>query len=135
MGYHSFDLQTIIYSTLSASSALDSLIGDNKIFDNIPQDTSYPYVVIGNDSSVNTGTKTLDGNEYSVDIEVWSQYRGKKEIKDAMEIIYGLFHNVNYAVSGANMVVSQVRNVQSLIESDGITRHGMISLSVIVYDN
>ncbi len=61
--------------------------------------------------------------------------RGKKEIKDAMERIYALFHDANFAVSGADMVVSQVRNVLTLVESDGITRHGVLTLSVIVYDN
>ena len=135
MGYHSFDLQTIVYSTLNGDSTLDGIIGDNKIFDNVPQDTSYPYVVIGNESAINRGTKTLDGNEYTIDIEVWSQYRGKKEIKEAMERVYNLFHDATYSVSGADMVVSQVRNVITLTENDGITRHGVITLSVIVYDN
>ena len=135
MGYHSFDLQTIVYSTLNGDSTLDGIIGDNKIFDNVPQDTSYPYVVIGNESAINRGTKTLDGNEYTIDIEVWSQYRGKKEIKEAMERVYNLFHDATYSVSGADMVVSQVSNVITLTENDGITRHGVITLSVIVYDN
>ena len=135
MAYHSFDLQTILYSTLDNDSTLDGIVGNNRIFDNVPQDTDYPYVIISNESATNIGTKTLDGNEYSVDIEVWSQYRGKKEIKDAMERIYTLLHDTSYAVSGANMVVSQVRNVVTLTESDGITRHGVIALSVIVYDS
>ncbi len=135
MSFHSFDLQTILYSTLNGDSTLDGIVGDNKIFDNVPQDTSYPYVVIGNESAINRGTKTLDGNEYTIDIEVWSQYRGKKEIKEAMERVYNLFHDATYSVSGADMVVSQVRNVITLTENDGITRHGVITLSVIVYDN
>ena len=134
MGYHSFDLQTIIYTTLDGDSTLDGIVGNNKIFDNVPQDTDYPYVVIGNESAANIGTKSLDGNNYNIDIEVWSQYRGKKQIKEAMERIYNLFNNGSYSVSGADMVVSQVRNVVTLVESDGITRHGVISLSVIVYD-
>ena len=79
MAYHSFDLQTSLYNLLSGDSALDTLIGNNKIFDNVPQNTSYPYVILSNESAQNTGTKTLDGNEYSIDVEVWSQYRGKKK--------------------------------------------------------
>ena len=48
MGYHSFDLQSALYSLLSGDSTLDSLLGDNKIFDSVaPQDTAYPYVLIG----------------------------------------------------------------------------------------
>ena len=135
MSFHSFDVQTILYSTLNGDSTLDGIVGNNKIFDNVPQDTAYPYVVIGNISVVNRGTKTLDGNEYSVDIDVWSEYRGKKEISDAMERIYELLHDTSYSVSGADMVVSQVRSTITLVENDGITRHGVLTLSVIVYDN
>jgi hypothetical protein len=135
MSYHSFDLQSAIYTVLNADSTLDGIIGDNKIFDNVPQDTAYPYVVIGNFTVTNRGTKSLDGNEYSLDIDVWSTYRGKKEISDAMERIYELLHDATYSVSGADMVISQVRNTITLVENDGITRHGVLTLSVIVYDN
>ena len=69
MGYHSFDLQTIIYTTLDGDSTLDGIVGNNKIFDNVPQDTDYPYVVIGNERAVNRGTKTLDGNDYNIAAE------------------------------------------------------------------
>ena len=135
MSFHSFDLQSILYSTLNGDSTLDGIVGNNRIFDNVPQDTDYPYVVIGNINVINRGTKSLDGNEYNVDIDVWSTYRGKKEISEAMERIYELLHDTTYTVSGANMVISQVRNTITLVENDGITRHGVLSLSVIVYDS
>lgn len=135
MSFHSFDLQSAIYSILNGDATLDAIIGNNKIFDNVPQDTAYPYVVIGNINVINTGTKTLDGNEYNVDIDIWSEYRGKKEISDAMERIYELLHDTTYSVSGANFVNSQVRSTITLVENDGITRHAVLSLSVIVYDS
>ena len=135
MSFHSFDLQTILYSTLNGDSTLDGIVGNNKIFDNVPQDTTYPYVLLGNITALNRGTKTLDGNDYVLDIDVWSTYRGKKEISEAMERIYELLHDTTYSVSGADMVVSQVRNTITLVENDGITRHGVLTLSVIVYDS
>ena len=52
-----------------------------------------------------------------------------------MERIYDLLHEATYSVSGANMVVSQVRSTTTLRENDGLTAHGVIFLSVIVYDN
>ena len=135
MGIHSFDLQTSIYNLLSGDSTLDSKIGNNKIFDNVPQDTAYPYVVIGTEASRNIGTKSLDGNVYNADIHVWSQYRGQKEIKEVIEIIYNLVNNATISVSGASSVMSYVVSTSTFVEVDGITRHGLVNIDFTVYDN
>ena len=77
MGFHSFDLQTTIFSTLSNDSSLDTKIGNNKVFDSVaPQDTTYPYVIIGLETSTENNAKERSGRTYNVDIECWSQYRG-----------------------------------------------------------
>ncbi len=136
MGYHSFDLQSAIFSLLSGDSTLDGLIGNNKIFDSsAPQDTDFPYVVIGSESIRNVGTTTLDGNVYNIDIEVWSQYRGQKQIKDVMERIYNLVNNATISVSGASSVMSYVNNATTMTEVDGITRHGIVNIDFTVYDS
>ena len=136
MGYHSFDLQSAIYSLLSGDSTLDGLIGNNKIFDSIaPQDTAYPYVIIGLETMRDVGTKTLDGNVYNVDIDVWSQYRGQKEIKEIMERIYNLLNNATISVSGASSVMSYVVNAVTLTEVDGITRHGIVNIDFTIFDS
>jgi hypothetical protein len=136
MGYHSFDLQSAIYSLLSGDSTLDGLIGNNKIFDSIaPQDTAYPYVIIGLETMRDVGTKTLDGNVYNVDIDVWSQYRGQKEIKEIMERIYNLLNNATISVSGASSVMSYVVNAVTLTEVDGITRHGIVNVDFTIFDS
>jgi hypothetical protein len=136
MGYHSFDLQTAIFSLLSGDSTLDGLIGNNKIFDSIaPQDTAYPYVIIGLETIRDVGTKTLDGNVYNVDIDVWSQYRGQKEIKEIMERIYNLLNNATISVSGSNSVMSYVVNAVTLTEVDGITRHGIVNIDFTIFDS
>lgn len=136
MGYHSFDLQSAIYSLLSGDSTLDGLVGNNKIFDSIaPQDTAYPYVIIGLETMRDVGTKTLDGNVYNVDIDVWSQYRGQKEIKEIMERIYNLLNNATISVSGASSVMSYVVNAVTLTEVDGITRHGIVNVDFTIFDS
>ena len=136
MGYHSFDLQSAIFSLLSGDSNLDSLVGNNKIFDSIaPQDTAYPYVIIGLETIRDVGTKTLDGNIYNVDIDVWSQYRGQKEIKEIMERIYNLLNNATISVSGASSVMSYVVNAVTLTEVDGITRHGIVNVDFTIFDS
>ena len=96
MGFHSFDLQTTIFTTLSNDSSLDTKIGNNKVFDSVaPQDTAYPYVIIGLETSTENNAKERSGRTYNVDIECWSQYRGQKEIKEIMEILHNLYQNKN----------------------------------------
>jgi len=83
MAINSFDLQSALFSLLSGDSNLDTLLGNNKIFDGVaPQGTAYPYVVITGESTSNVGTKSLDGNVYRIELDIWSQYRGAKQIKD-----------------------------------------------------
>ena len=135
MGLHSFDLQSAIFSTLSGDSSLDSKIGDNKIFDTVaPQDTAYPYVVIGTETSREVNTKDRSGRVYNVDIDVWSQYRGQKETKEIMEILISLLDNTTISVAGATSIVSQVVNAVTLVEGDGITRHGIVNVDFLIYD-
>jgi hypothetical protein len=135
MGFHSFDLQSAIFSTLSGDSSLDSKIGDNKIFDTVaPQDTTYPYVVIGTETSREVNTKDRSGRVYNVDIDVWSQYRGQKETKEIMEILISLLDNTTISVAGATSIVSQVVNAVTLVEGDGITRHGIVNVDFLIYN-
>ena len=136
MGYHSFDLQSAVYSLLSGDSSLDTLIGDGRIYDSVaPQDSAYPYVVIGMETVSDVGTNTLDGNIYNLNIEVWSQYRGQKQIKEVMERIYNLVNNVSISVSGADSVMSYVSSTTTMTEVDGITRHGIVNVDFTIYDS
>tara|TARA_Y100000004_G_scaffold54130_2_gene60289 strand:- start:5891 stop:6298 length:408 start_codon:yes stop_codon:yes gene_type:complete len=135
MGFHSFDIQSALYSLLNADSTLDGLVGNNKIFDNVPQGTTYPYVQIGLEQSRDVGTKSLDGKIYNVDIDVWSQYRGQKEIKEITERLHDLLHNVSISVSGADSVFSNVVSTTTIVEADGITRHGIVNVDFMVYDS
>ena len=135
MGWHSFDLQTAVYSLLSGDSTLDGLVGNNRIYDSVPQNSAYPYVVIGLETSSNIGTKTLDGNIYSLDIDVWSQYRGQKQIKQVMERLYELLNDATISVSGASSIMSYVRNTSTFVEVDGITRHGLVTVEFRIFDN
>ena len=101
----------------------------------MPQDTSYPYLRIGTETTRDVGTQTLDGVVYNVDLDVWSQYRGQKEIKDVIEVLYSIFNNTTISVSGANSVMSYVVSTTTLVEADGITRHGIVNIDFTVFDN
>ena len=51
-----------------------------------------------------------------------------------MEILHNLFDNVSLSVSGATSVISTVVSTNTLVEADGITRHGIVNVSFLIFD-
>tara|TARA_B100000524_G_C23416646_1_gene286345 strand:- start:75 stop:485 length:411 start_codon:yes stop_codon:yes gene_type:complete len=133
---HSVKLQTAIYSTLT-SGTLTDISGTSitsKVYDDVPEGTAYPYIVIGEETAIPTGAKDTDGHEHTLTFHVWSQYRGRKEIKQIMEQIYTILHNVAISITGATLVNIRHEFERTLLESDGITRHGVIRFRAVVFD-
>jgi hypothetical protein len=134
MALHSWELQKAIFSALDGSTV--GMDGANvPIFDDVPEDTKYPYVVIGEETASNNGTKTVDGIEHTLTIHAWSQYRGRREIKEIMQSVYENLHNTAITVSGASLVNIRQEFNTTMAETDGITRHGVMRFRAVVFDN
>ena len=133
MSLHSFALQERIYSTLNGDSTLGALI--TGIFDGVPDGQTLPIVVIGEQTSNDNGSKTLDGRDYIFNVDVFSDYRGMKEIKNIQKEIYRLLHESSLSVSGASFVDCRCEFTTDILEDDGITRHGVMRFRAFVMDN
>lgn len=135
MSLHSWPLQQAIFSKLNGASLVDydgsAITG---VFDDVPEQTNYPYVVIGEETATEAGTKDVDAHEHTLTIHVWSQYRGLQDIKKIMQQIYTQLHNTAITVSGANLVNIRHEFENTLLEQDGITRHGVMRFRAVVFD-
>ena len=135
MSLHSWSLQQAIYTTLNSASITDYDGGAiTGVFDDVPEQTVYPYVVIGQETVTNIGTKNVDANEYTMTIHVWSQYRGLQDVKKIMQQVYTALHNVDIVVSGASMVNLRHEFENTILEADGITRHGIMRFRAVIFD-
>ena len=136
MALHSFALQQAIFTALDNATINDvdgnSITG---VFDDVPENTAYPYVVIGEETATNIDTKDKDAHEHTLTIHVWSQYRGRKEIKNIMSSVYTTLHNASITVSGASLVNIIHEFENTLTEADGITRHGVMRFRAVVFDS
>ncbi len=133
MALHSFALQERIYSTLNGDSTLGGLV--NGIFDSVPEGQTLPVVIIGAQSTSDNGSKNLDGRDYIFNVDVYSDYRGMKEIKNIQKEIYRLLHESSLSVSGASFVDCRCEFTTDILEDDGITRHGVMRFRAFVMDN
>jgi hypothetical protein len=101
-------------------------------YDNVPQGSAFPYVVIGDDTSNQWDTDDSTGTETTCTIHVWSRQPGRKEVKDLMQLIYDRLHRSNFPIAGAVLIECQAEFQESFMDPDGITRHGVIRFRLTV---
>ena len=130
MSIGQFALQQTIFSTLNVSAITSTL--SCGVYDDVPQDASYPYIAIGEENTTEYDTKDLDGGEQAINIEVWSQYKGSKETKQIMDKIHDLLHNSNLTVTGFNLINLRFEFSDIMRDPDGITRHGVMRFRAII---
>jgi hypothetical protein len=101
-------LQAAIYSRLTGYTALTSLLATaTSVYDFVPQAAVAPYVVIGDDTSVDWSTKTANGWEVTITVHAWDyQRQGRKSVKAILSAVYDALHrqDASITVSGFTLV-------------------------------
>ena len=133
MSDHSLALQKTVFDALDGDSTLQSLVTD--VFDFVPETTAFPYVKVGEETAVDNGTKTLQGNDHTLVIHTFSRYRGSKETKEIMSRIYALLHESSLTVSGASLVNLRFEFSDIIKENDGLTTHGLQRFRAMIFDS
>ena len=131
MSIGQFALQTTIYSTLSNDNTLTNTLGAG-VFDEVVENASYPFVALGEETAIDYSTKDLNGGEFTINIHVWSQYKGAKQTKEIMDRIHDLLHDSSLSVSGFNLANLRFEFSDILRDPDGITRHGVMRFRAII---
>lgn len=118
------DLQKAIYL------ALNTVISVN-VYDHVPQDAVYPYVVIGEDNFNDWSDDTNNGFEATVNIHTWhrpegsSGTRGKSVTKQIQSEIYDILQRSNFPIGDFGNIGMTFDYSDVFTDSDGITYHGV----------
>lgn len=118
------DLQKAIYLALNDNISAP-------VFDHVPQDQAYPYVVIGEDNFVDWSTDDKNGFEGTVNLHVWdrpignSGKRGKQVTKEIQGEIYDILQRSNFPIGDYGNPGMSYEYSDVFMDSDGITYHGV----------
>lgn len=124
-------LQKAIYETLIADGDLAPLV--TGVYDNAPQsEAAFPYITLGEDIFNEFDTDTDTGVEVNVTIHVWSRYKGRKEVKLIQAAVYSALNRANLNVQDAHFISSDFLDSTTLVESDGMTRHGVQRFKILL---
>lgn len=114
-----FEIQRAVFARLTDQLTVP-------VFDDVPQGTPCPYVVIGEDDSESWDTDDSLGLDTDITIHVWTEYSGRKQAKDIMAQIYAALNRYELAVNGMYTVDCICEYQDSFLDPDGVTRHGVI---------
>jgi hypothetical protein len=120
------DLLGAIVTRLKNDAPLTAIIGANKVFNNIPEDSKPPYVRVGLGTQNEFSTKGADGFRGELEIDIWSIKRGDKEMLEIQDAIHDALDNIPFTGLPLQSVCLQFVRGVSLIEPDGQSRHGKL---------
>ncbi len=119
------DIQVALYGYLSGNLSYP-------IYDNVPQETTFPYyaigvpVITGMEADVKTGLNML------IPIHVWSEYHGRLEAIEMQKELYRLLHRAKLEITGYNCISIVQENQTILLDPDGVTRHGIQQFRILI---
>ncbi len=122
-------LQVAIFTAVDAALSCD-------VYDAVPDgtaDDAFPYVTVNDIQAIDWSTKTFAGQDFAVNLHVWSRYDGNKEIQDIYTALHAALNNAALSVSGAATVICRYEASQTpFLDPDGRTRHGVIRFRVVL---
>lgn len=120
------ELQKAIFKALKQNGALTGLLGGDKIFDQVPPKTTFPYVTFGRTSLYDWSTGTESGTEQLFTLHIWSRATGKKEALDIMEACKACLHDGALVLEGHHMVNMRLEFAEARYDENLLVHHGLL---------
>lgn len=117
-----FEIQKTVFAALNAALVGPPVV---PVLDEVLDNQPLPYVRIGELTGTEWDTDNSLGRETTLTVHSWSEYRGMKELLEIMDKIKLALHNVNLVVTGEIFVLCFWEFSETMLDSDGLTRHGV----------
>jgi len=97
------------------------------VYDDLPEQAVYPYVVMGEMTARDWSDKFEPGQEVYSTKHIWSQYKGKKEVTEMGDaILQALTKSPLDLGPNFRAVLDELDTNEIIVDIDGITRHGIL---------
>lgn len=121
-----WSLQKGIYQALAGDPQVTGLLGGAQIFDNAPQNVSFPYLTFGQTTERDWSTGSEEGSEHTVTLHVWSRSGGRKQTHEIIETIRKALSAAPIAIDDHYLVNLRHEFSEARHEEDGETYHGIV---------
>ncbi len=124
-------LQKAIHAALAADTSFMALLGNARIFDDVPRGAQFPYISFGLTTERDWSTATEPGSEHLVTLHVWSRARGRNEADELLEAVRVVLQDADLTLEGHHLVNLRHEFADVRRDSDGETFHGIARLRAV----
>lgn len=116
------------------SKKMFELLSQNQttpVHDDVPEDAPLPYITFGAFTCKDNGTKVNDISDATINIDIWSEYKGKREVNTIANNVIALLNSTKLDLSEDNFayIRGSVDFVEAYPEDNG-GYHGVITYLV-----
>ncbi|WP_259471963.1 DUF3168 domain-containing protein [Streptomyces shenzhenensis] len=124
-------VQSAIYARLKGDTALMGMISG--VYDYVPEDVAYPFVVIGEATEVPDNRHGGFGRETVVTLHVWSRYQGYAQALRIGARVTALLDHQPLTIEGLDHIVTRFEFSQTLTDPEppGDIRHLVLRYRVV----
>ena len=130
-----FDAQQAFLSALSNDAGVQALLGaPPRVYDFVPADAAFPYVVFGPVQVTPNDAKFGTGFEMLATLNVWSRYRGGKETREIFQALYDALHRAELGLTAQTVLGCAFHSADFGVDSDGLTYHAAVRFALITQE-
>lgn len=126
-------LQKKIFEILSQDIDLSGKV--TGVYDVVPDEQVFPFVIIGKDTLNDFGSHTTSGFEGTCDVDVYSQAHGLKEAKEIGGMVYSLLHDIDLALEGFPTLSFRCDIFDVFKEPDNRTSRALLRFKILLGGN
>ncbi len=116
-----------VWAKLNATTGLVGLV-----YEILENDQAFPKIWIEDGGADDWSNKDDAGLEANVTLHIGSRYDGTKEIRSLMDKCHAALHNASLTLSAGQSVLCQFDRHDMVIDSDGVTRHGVMRFRLLI---
>ncbi len=126
-----WDVQASMYTAVQADTSLTALLA-NRVFDYVPEESAFPYIVLGDAFAEPFDTQIGRGLNIRLTLQSFSRYQGMQEIKQIMQAVYDLLHEKNdWSIAGQSVISCRFVSSRTIVDKDGKTRSAIQNFEII----
>jgi Protein of unknown function (DUF3168) len=126
-----WEVQKALFNRLSNDTALSQKI--TGVFDEVEEGQAFPYVTLGEPTVNPFETKTSYGEDIPWVLHCWSQYSGKKECYEILNLMLQAITKEPFVIEGFSLLRVKIEpNMQVITDIDEITKHGILRIRFII---